>query len=255
MAKVLRSQEDLPGVARLLSLSDGVVAIALTLLVLNLHVPVLAPPLQNPDSAYDLWKALSEDGPIFTSYIVSFYVIAQFWLAHHRVFRLVAGHDEGLAWWNFAFLFTITIMPFTSAMLGEYGSNPLAVNLFALNLMLASLSTQLVMIFARRRHLLVPGTDPGVIRSARIRSLGIMAVVALSMGVAWVNTSWAKYLWILLLLVPRGASRLGGRRPGGPHLGFLSRFGGAGADTVHAGATGPSPSPGPGGSKDPHSDG
>lgn len=215
MAKVMRTgpdEADLPDVARLLSLSDGVVAIALTLLVLNLHVPVLDHHDQTSPST--LWHSLSEDGPIFTSYIVSFYVIAQFWLAHHRVFRMVAGHDEGLAWWNFAFLFTITIMPFTSNMLGLYGGNPLAVDLFALNLLLASLSTQLVMLFARRRHLLVPDIDPEVMRSARIRSLGIMVVVGVSMAVAWVDTNWAKYLWILLILIPRGASRLGGARPG-----------------------------------------
>jgi len=212
MAEVMRTQDDLPGVARLLSLSDGVVAIALTLLVLNLHVPVLAPPHQSPDSPSDLLHALSLDGPLFTSYLVSFFVIAQFWLAHHRVFRMVAGHDEGLAWWNFAFLFTITIMPFTSGILGQYGANPLAIDLFALNLMLASLSTQLVMLFARRRHLMVPGIDPEIMRSARRRSVGIMLVVALSMGVAWVNPQVAKLLWLLLILVPR-ASRLGGRRP------------------------------------------
>ncbi|MGP8059870.1 MAG: TMEM175 family protein [Acidimicrobiales bacterium] len=224
MAKVMRTQQDLPDVARLLSLSDGVVAIALTLLVLNLHVPDL--PAHQGDSWSALWHALSDDGPVFTSYVVSFYVIAQFWLAHHRVFRMVAGHDEGLAWWNFAFLFTITIMPFTSAMLGEYGNNPLAVDLFALNLLLASLSTQLVMIFARRRHLLVAGLDPEVMRSARVRSLGIMVVVSVSMAVAWEDTSWAKYIWILLILVPRGASRLGGGS--GRSLGFLARFAGPG---------------------------
>ncbi len=251
MAKVLRTQDDLPDVARLLSLSDGVVAIALTLLVLNLHVPVLVPPHQNPDSPGDLLHALSLDGPIFTSYLVSFYVIAQFWLAHHRVFRMVAGHDEGLAWWNFAFLFTITIMPFTSDILGQYGANPLAIDLFALNLMLASLSTQLVMIFAMRRHLMVPDIDPEVIRSARVRSVGIMVVVAVSMGVAWVNPSVAKFIWLLLILVPRGASRIGGKRPG--HLGLLPRFGSGGTEAAAAGpvsAPGAPGAPGGGGPPD-----
>jgi len=223
MAEVIK-RDDLPDVTRLLSLSDGVVAIALTLLVLNLHVPVLASPHQHPDSPGDLLHALSLDGPIFTSYVVSFFVIAQFWLAHHRVFRMVSGHDEGLAWWNFAFLFTITIMPFTSDILGQYGNNPLAVDLFALNLMLASLSTQLVMTFASRRHLLVPGVDREMMRAGRLRSLGIMIVVAVSMGVAWVNPSAAKYVWFLLVLVPRGASRFGAPRSGG-HLGLPTRTG------------------------------
>jgi uncharacterized membrane protein len=206
---------DLPGVARLLSLSDGVVAIALTLLVLNLHVPTT---IHHSNSAPDLASALATDGPAFTSYIVSFYVIAQFWLAHHRVFRLVAGHDEGLAWWNFAFLFTITIMPFTSDLLGEFSNNPLAVDIFALNLLLAALSTQLVLIFGRRKKMLVANIDPIQTRVGQIRSFGVIAVVAASMGVAWINTDAAKYMWILLVAVPRIADRIAGRPSGGAGL-------------------------------------
>ena len=112
---------DLPGVERLLTLSDGVVAIAITLLVLQLNVP---PPAQlvHPDSASELAKALGNGADQLISYVISFYVIAQFWLVHHRVFRRIAGQREGLAWWNFAFLFTITVMPFTSDLLGKYAS-------------------------------------------------------------------------------------------------------------------------------------
>ena len=67
--------------------------------------------------------------------------MTQFWLARHRVFRQVAGHHEGLAWWNFAFLFTITAMPFTGSLLGQYGDSPLAVDIFAVNMLFASLAT------------------------------------------------------------------------------------------------------------------
>jgi len=61
------------------------------------------------------------------------------------VFRQLTGQRESLAWWNYGFLFTITIMPFTSELLGEYGENPLAVGIFALNL-LASLATQATLV-------------------------------------------------------------------------------------------------------------
>ena len=66
--------------------------------------------------------ALGNGADQLISYVISFYVIAQFWLVHHRVFRRIAGQREGLAWWNFAFLFTITVMPFTSDLLGKYAS-------------------------------------------------------------------------------------------------------------------------------------
>ena len=89
--------------------------------------------------------------------MISFYVIAQFWLVHHRVFRRIAGQREGLAWWNFAFLFTITVMPFTSDLLGKYASNPLAIDIFAVNLLAATVATQLTVVFVRRNNLLVTG--------------------------------------------------------------------------------------------------
>jgi uncharacterized membrane protein len=69
-------------------LSDGVVAIAITLLVLQLNVPLPAA-LTRPDSARELAAQLGKDADQLISYVISFYVIAQFWLVHHRVFRRI----------------------------------------------------------------------------------------------------------------------------------------------------------------------
>ncbi|HEX3947263.1 MAG TPA: TMEM175 family protein [Acidimicrobiales bacterium] len=191
---------DLPDVGRLLSLTDGVVAIALTLLVLQLAVPDLDK--SKAATAGALAEALRGGSDQFVSYVISFYVIAQFWLAHHRVFRHVAGHSEGLAWWNFAFLFTITIMPFSSNLLGDYASNPVAVDIFAVNLLLASLSTQAVGIFGARQGLLVAGTPKEAMEAGRARALAVIVAVGLSVGVAWVDTTVAKYCWLLIALLP-----------------------------------------------------
>jgi uncharacterized membrane protein len=198
-------REDLPSIDRLLALSDGVVAIALTLLVLQLKVPSVSE-LSNPNSAAELAAALGNGGDSLISYVISFYVVAQFWLVHHRVFQHLASQQEGLAWWNFAFLFTITIMPFTSALLGEYSSNPLAVDIFALNLLLASVATQLTADLGRRRGLLKAGGDYDVARRlGLLRGAGVAAVLVVSMGLAWVDADNTKYLWLLLALVPRAA--------------------------------------------------
>ena len=136
-----RWRDDLPSVERLLSLSDNVIAFALTLLVLQVTVPPLSQ-VADPTSAADLAAQLARQAGHLVSYVIAFYIIAQFWLTHRRVFRHVVGHRDSLAWWNFAFLATITIMPFTSSLLGEYPSNPLAVDIFAANLLLAVLATR-----------------------------------------------------------------------------------------------------------------
>ena len=200
-------EADLPSVGRLLSLSDGVVAIALTLLVLQLAVPTVQELHHQPDSASRLASELGKQGDQFTSYAISFYVIAQFWLAHHRVFRHISGHHEGLAWWNFLFLFTITIMPFSSNLLGDYAANPLAVDIFAFNLMLASLSTQAVVVFGRRRGLFGGGVTREVVVAGRVRSAAVIGTAALSMGLAWVSTDAARFSWLLIALAPWVANR------------------------------------------------
>ncbi len=187
-----------PGTERLLTLTDGVVAIALTLLVLQFKVPSL-PAGADPNSPHALYVALHLSGSL-VSYVVAFYVIGQFWLAHHRVFRYISGHSEGLAWWNFGFLFTITLFPFTSALLGSYSSNALAVIAFSVNLLLASISTTLVLGVAKHMHMLVPQATPDVLRSIRLRGLIFVVVIAASIVVAFFSPQDAQYVWILMIV-------------------------------------------------------
>ncbi len=209
-------EDGTPGVERLLTLSDGVVAIALTLLVLQLAVPTIegVSGSQAQSPGY-LWKQLSRGGgDQFTAYVVSFYVIAQFWLTHHRVFRSIQGHVEGLAWWNFAFLFTITLMPFSSDLLGRFSENPLAIDLFALNILLASLATQGVVYFARRHGLQSGEEDPKALRSSHFRVLWIYAVIVATAALAWIAPRWAMIGWLLLVSAPRIGEIMAKRFPG-----------------------------------------
>ena len=202
-----------PGPERLLALSDGVVAIALTLLVLDLRVPA-ASLLRHPDAASALAAQLGHDTDQLISYVVAFYVIAQFWLTHHRVFRVVTGHSEGLAWWNFAFLFTITLIPFTSGLLGQYAKNPLAVDIFAANILLANLSSLATARFIKRKGLVSTAYNQEQARAGRIRALSVTAIMVASMAVAWQSPDAAKYLWVLIAFLPDIVIRATRRRPG-----------------------------------------
>ena len=208
-AEAESDENRVPGVERMLTLSDAVVAIALTLLVLQLRLPAI----HDENSARELAKQLGNDGDQLISYVISFYVIAQYWLAHHRAFRYVTGQRPGLAWWNFGFLFTITIMPFTSDLLGQYGSNPLAVDIFALNLLLATLATQATSELGRRRGLLTPGSHSDARRGGLLRSVATVTILAASMGLAWVNAGNAKFVWLLLAVVPNLVDRWMRRHP------------------------------------------
>jgi uncharacterized membrane protein len=200
--------DDTPRVNRLLALSDGVIAIALTLLVLQLRVPAVDQ-VANPDSAADLAAQLARDSAQFVSYGISFYVIAQFWLVHRQVFRRIGEKEDGLEWWNFAFLLTISVMPFASTLLGTFVNNPLAVDIFAVNILIASLATQAMIVIARRNGVLVSEDRA---RFGRISAAVVPVVMAVSIGLSWWSTSAAMYSWILVAVVPGIISRWSARR-------------------------------------------
>jgi uncharacterized membrane protein len=130
----------------------------------------------------------------------------------HRVLRRITGQREGLAWWNFAFLFTITFMPFTSNVVGKFSANPLAVDIFAVNLLAAMLATHLTLTYGHRKNLLT-AESPRERRVAQLRAAASAFVIVLSIGIAWVNADAAKYCWLLLAVAPRVAEGWAGRRP------------------------------------------
>jgi uncharacterized membrane protein len=202
---------DAQRVNRLLALSDGVIAIALTLLVLQLRVPAVSE-VAHPDSAADLADALGKGSAQLVSYGISFYVIAQFWVVHRQVFRQIGEKEDGLEWWNFAFLFTISVMPFASTLLGTFVGNPLAVDIFAANLLIASLATQAMIVIARRRGVLIADARE---RTGQVQAAVVPVVMAASIGLSWWSTSAAMYLWILIAVVPPAIDRRSARRARG----------------------------------------
>ncbi|HEX4254077.1 MAG TPA: TMEM175 family protein [Streptosporangiaceae bacterium] len=202
-----------PPTDRLLALSDGVVAIALTLLILQITVPAASAVGKNPDSASGLAAALAKSSDDWIAYGISFYVISQFWLNHHRVFRQIDKQVDGLAAWNFAFLFTISVMPFTSDLLGKFDSNPLAVDIFGFNLFLANLATLLMLEFGDRHELMSHGVRRDRF-SSRVHVLVGVIVALISIGLAWYSTVLAQCSWFLFAIVPQiadGILRLTGR--------------------------------------------
>ncbi|MGI4869951.1 MAG: TMEM175 family protein [Janthinobacterium lividum] len=102
-------------VDRLILFTDAVFAIAITLLAIELRVPELR---HLTDQA--AWDGLLELIPKFVGFLMGFFVIATYWMAHHRLFRFVRHYDDRLLWLNMLFLLAIVLMPFTSGYFSEY---------------------------------------------------------------------------------------------------------------------------------------
>ncbi|HWG62486.1 MAG TPA: TMEM175 family protein [Streptosporangiaceae bacterium] len=129
---------------RVLFFSDAIFAIAITLLVLDIHVPSSA----NASAG----KALSAGVPRITSFVISFLVIGMFWMGHHRIFRLITGLDRPLIALNLLFLGTIAFMPYPTALLriGNSLERP-AVIFYALCISLAGATEYAIWAYASTR--------------------------------------------------------------------------------------------------------
>jgi uncharacterized membrane protein len=101
---------------RIGALSDGVFAVAMTLIVLEIHVPTLAPGASDGD----LWNALLTLGPRFLTYLLSFMTLGIFWNGQQTQLTYMARADRHLAWIQIGFLAAVALMPFSTSLLAEY---------------------------------------------------------------------------------------------------------------------------------------
>jgi TMEM175 potassium channel family protein len=156
------------GLDRILSLSDGIFAFAITLLVLNLTLPTLNQAATSSTLLSSLWTERSK----FIAYIVSFYVISSYWLAHHRVFRYVKRYDGLLIQLNLLFLLFITIVPFFTQLISTYGNLEAAEDIFYLSQAFGGVLLTFLWIHASRDFLLIEDDTPqSLIRWVTVRGL------------------------------------------------------------------------------------
>jgi uncharacterized membrane protein len=119
---------------RLTALSDGLFAVAMTLLVLDVRVP--ASEAGTVLSDHGLWAALLKQGPNFAAYLLSFSMLGTFWLAQHGLLGILGRCDRTLTWINLGFLFVVSLLPFSAALLAHYVHLRLAVGVYWLNILL-----------------------------------------------------------------------------------------------------------------------
>ena len=185
------------GIGRILALSDGVFAIALTLLILDIVVPATT-------SDDELGKALLHLWPRYLAYVLSFLVIARFWVIHHQTFRLIVRDDSRLIYLNFLLLFFIAFLPFPTAVLGGHEGSPAAAVLYATAVCLTSASSAAYLWYATGGAKLIrPDVGRGQIRAMRARSMSGPVFFALTVPVAAFAPYIAEALWIFAFPLAR----------------------------------------------------
>jgi uncharacterized membrane protein len=179
---------------RTLALSDGIFAIAMTLLAFQIQPPDL-----HGSEIHHLASALGALGSSYFVYVLSFAVIGSLWLAHHRIFRHVRRADEALMSLNVLFLMAVAALPFPSAVMGRYGGQRTSVVLYASSMAVAGSLLGALLLVARRRGLLTPETSHEGVVAGLWSSASMVAVFTLSIPLALVAPTVAPYTWLVFL--------------------------------------------------------
>jgi len=186
---------------RVLFFSDAVMAIAITLLVVDLRVP---------DVVRDAGHQISSSTGRILSFVISFLVIGLFWMGHHRLFRYITALNRPVIFLNLLFLGAIAFLPYPTALLFAGNTQkPAAPVFYATCVAIAGLLELAIWLYATHAKGLVPASVPLAVRRYELSQLLPTPVVfLLSIPVAFIDSGLAPFTWILLVPIGRILPRI-----------------------------------------------
>ena len=189
---------------RFIMFSDGVFAICITLLVIEIKVPD-----KNEFHIFNdtgLWEYLAHRALIFLGFFISFGVIGHYWTVHHRIFGYGKSYTSGLLWLNLGFLFSVVLLPFSSGILAEYGADPkmyLPYGIYVGNMCFTGFMNCWLWLYVSnpKRNLLTHKISAARIRLGLYRSLIVPSVFLISFLLAFFFPLVARFLPISIPIV------------------------------------------------------
>lgn len=179
-----------------MSLTDGVIAIVITLMVLELSIPVVA---DLPDSQ-GLWPELRAEWREYLAHVMSFFIVGILWLYHHTVWRRIKHANGTLLFLNMVYLLAVSITPFTSAMVARNWDERLAAIIYGASLLLAAAANAGTFAYASSGRRLVDKDMSGeFIRRENLSAVLLLVALAAAAGIGYF-TPYATYV-ILGVLV------------------------------------------------------
>jgi len=202
-AGTLTERKQSEGMNRLMGFSDGVFAIAITLLILNIEVP------KPTGAATVAVSQIVDEWPDILSYVISFLVIGNYWIVQHDIFGDVERYDRKLLWLNVIYLMFIAFIPFSTSLIGDF-SGSVPVMIYAGTLTLTSIALAILWRYAWSNDLLDGAVDRDDMSEVTYDILTPATVFAGSVLIALVSARWAMYSWFLLLVADPIRERLVG---------------------------------------------
>ncbi len=190
---------------RLEALSDGVFAVAMTLLVLDLKAPVAAA----IHSEKDLWSALVALSPRFLTYLMSFVTLGIFWLGQQAQLNLLERSNRDVVWLHIGFLASVCLIPFSTALLAEFMTYRVALILYWANIFLLGILLLAAWRMSRRFALAKPDLPADIDSAIYRRIIVAQFLYALGAALCVFSTYWSIGFIVLLQLNYALAPRIG----------------------------------------------
>ena len=196
---------------RLAALSDGIFAVAITLLVLDIRVPA-SQALHVPEQVQALWQsgaitqeqalwhALAPLAPNVLAYLMSFLTLGIFWVGQQTQLNNLERSDRHLTWMNLTFLLAVTLMPFSTALLAAFITIRLALVVYWLNLLLLGVMLLVSWRYAQRAGLIKKDTTPELLAAVERRIVVFQVLYALAVALCVINTYISIAVIVLLQL-------------------------------------------------------
>ncbi len=195
-------------VERLAALSDGVFAVAMTLLVLDLR----APAIEAVHSERDLWHALAALTPRLLMYVMSFLTLGIFWVGQQTQLNNLARSDRSLSWIHILFLFAVSMTPFSTMLLAEFVNYRTALLVYWANILVLGASLYFSWVCASKTGLIRDDVTPHIASAIKRRIVIAQALYAFGALLCVVSSYWSIAFIVLVQLNYAIAPRLPGRR-------------------------------------------
>ncbi|MDQ3909434.1 MAG: TMEM175 family protein [Thermoproteota archaeon] len=178
------------------SFGDAIFAFAITFMTLAIDIPDLPPNLTESE----LLSRLYELYPQVESYIISFAVIAIFWISYHQVFNFIKESHISMVYLNLLFLLLITFLSITTSLVINYGSYQTPYVIFCVVVIMTSSLLALIWWYATKDYRFVDkDIHPFLVRGIMVNFLLIPFVFAISILVSFFNLDIAQYLWLIIV--------------------------------------------------------
>jgi uncharacterized membrane protein len=183
---------------RLEAFSDGVIAIVITLMILEIKIPVVS----DNASGIEIWTQWFNLLPALTAYVLSFIMLGLLWVNHHQFFLQLKQLDRKLLWYNLHLLFWMCIIPIPTAFLGQHFQKPEATALYGFTMFMTASAFAIMREYVHRHeHLLIDNLSTALRKKLRVKLLGTVILYFISIFAGYISNYISIAIFVLIIII------------------------------------------------------